>query len=146
MTQILIENLNKIPLLGFAAACTAGILYPLDWIMGIRLAKEDELEGLDLTGIRYSLSHPMKKVFFLAHGESWEVAASRAVHNLVKKVLEEEGINRDKPDDNGSFELHYTPTNSCHKSITIPLSTRQTSIDCETEEQFWKKCTPITDQ
>jgi len=35
---------------GFAAVCTAGILYPLDWIMGIRLAKEDELEGLDLTG------------------------------------------------------------------------------------------------
>ncbi len=38
-------------LVGFAAACTAGILYPLDWIIGIRLAKEDELEGLDLTGI-----------------------------------------------------------------------------------------------
>jgi ammonia channel protein AmtB len=37
--------------IAFAAACTAGILYPLDWIMGIRLAKEDELEGLDLTGI-----------------------------------------------------------------------------------------------
>ena len=37
-------------LLGFAAACTAGILYPLDWIMGIRLAKEDEIEGLDLAG------------------------------------------------------------------------------------------------
>ncbi len=45
----------------FAAACTAGILYPLDWIMGIRLAKEDELEGLDLTGIKYnSFSHQMK--------------------------------------------------------------------------------------
>ncbi len=49
--KILIKNLNKILLLAFAAACTAGILYPLDWIMGIRLAKEDELEGLDLTGI-----------------------------------------------------------------------------------------------
>jgi ammonia channel protein AmtB len=47
----LIKNLNKILLLVFAAACTAGILYPLDWIMGIRLAKEDELEGLDLTGL-----------------------------------------------------------------------------------------------
>ncbi|CAF4266562.1 unnamed protein product, partial [Rotaria sordida] len=35
--------------IGFAAACTAGILFPLDWIMGIRLAKEDELDGLDLT-------------------------------------------------------------------------------------------------
>ena len=38
-------------LLGFAAVCTAGILYPLDWIVGIRLAKDDELEGLDLAGI-----------------------------------------------------------------------------------------------
>ena len=35
---------------GFAATCTAGILLPLDWIMGIRLAKEDEIEGLDMTG------------------------------------------------------------------------------------------------
>jgi ammonia channel protein AmtB len=38
---------------GFAALCTAGILYPLQWIMGIRLAKEDELEGLDLAGITF---------------------------------------------------------------------------------------------
>ena len=45
---------NVIWILGFAAACTAGILYPLDWIMGIRLGKEDELEGLDLTGIKHS--------------------------------------------------------------------------------------------
>jgi len=44
-------------LLGFAAACTAGILYPLDWIIGIRLAKEDELAGLDLAGIILSFSH-----------------------------------------------------------------------------------------
>ncbi len=77
-------------------------------------------------------------IICLAHGESWEVAASRAVHDLVKKVLEEHGNNKEKPEDNGSFELHFTPTNSCHKSITIPLSTRQTSIDCEGEEQFWK--------
>jgi ammonia channel protein AmtB len=47
----LIKNLNKIFLLAFAAVCTAGILYPLDLIMGIRLGKEDELEGLDLAGI-----------------------------------------------------------------------------------------------
>jgi hypothetical protein len=74
----------------------------------------------------------------LAHGESWEVAASRAVHDLVKNILEEQGTNKEKPEDTGSFELHYTPTNSCQKSITIPLSTRQTSVDCETEGQFWK--------
>ena len=109
-------------MLGFAAACTAGILYPLDWIMGIRLGKEDELEGLDLT----------------AHGESWEVAASRAVHDLVRKVLDEQGTIQDKPEDNGSFELHYTSTNPCHKSITIPLSTRHTSMDSEADGQLWK--------
>jgi ammonia channel protein AmtB len=44
-------------LLGFAAACTAGILYPLDWIIGIRLAKEDELTGLDRAGIIRSFRH-----------------------------------------------------------------------------------------
>lgn len=80
----------------------------------------------------------MEYCFCLAHGESWEVAASRAVSDLVKKILEEEGINKEKFEDNGSFELHYTPTNSCHKSITIPLSTRQTSIDCEPDEHFCK--------
>ena len=37
-------------LLGFAAACTAGILLPLHLTIGIRLAKEDEIEGLDVTG------------------------------------------------------------------------------------------------
>jgi hypothetical protein len=56
----------------------------------------------------------------------------------VKKVLEEQGTNKEKHEDNGSFELHYTPTNSCHKSITIPSSTRQTSIDYDIEEQFWR--------
>ncbi|CAF4422233.1 unnamed protein product, partial [Adineta steineri] len=33
--------------IGFAAACTALILVPLNLIMGIRLAKEDEMVGLD---------------------------------------------------------------------------------------------------
>jgi ammonia channel protein AmtB len=50
---------------GFAAVCTAGILYPLDWIMGIRLAKEDELEGLDLTGtieFFFLYKNPGKKI------------------------------------------------------------------------------------
>ncbi len=52
MKKTLIENCEIFfVVIAFAAACTAGILYPLDWIMGIRLAKEDELEGLDLTGI-----------------------------------------------------------------------------------------------
>lgn len=43
-------SLNVHIVIGFAAACTAGILLPLDWMMGIRLAKEDEVEGLDMAG------------------------------------------------------------------------------------------------
>ena len=39
---------------GFASACTAGILLPLQWTIGIRLDKEDELLGLDRTGKTYS--------------------------------------------------------------------------------------------
>ncbi len=38
-------------MLGFAAACTAGILLPLHWTIGIRLSKEDEIEGLDTSSI-----------------------------------------------------------------------------------------------
>ncbi|CAF3896349.1 unnamed protein product [Rotaria sordida] len=91
--------------IGFAAVCTAGILYPLDWIMGIRLAKEDELEGLDLT----------------AHGESWQVTASRAVSDLVKKFLDEQGITKEEAEDNGTLELHYTPNHPNKKAFKIPL-------------------------
>ena len=42
---------------GFSAACTAGILLPLDWIIGIRLSPEEELLGLDWIGKK-------KNVFF----------------------------------------------------------------------------------
>ncbi len=38
-------------LLGFAAVCTTGILLPLHWIIGIRLTEQDEIEGLDASGI-----------------------------------------------------------------------------------------------
>ncbi|CAF4070063.1 unnamed protein product, partial [Rotaria sp. Silwood1] len=91
-----------------AAACTAGILFPLDLIMGIRLGKEDEHQGLDIT----------------AHGESWEVTASRAVSDLVKKVLQEQGTTKEEAEDAGTFELHYNPKNSNRKSFKIPLFKR----------------------
>ncbi|CAF4696150.1 unnamed protein product [Rotaria sp. Silwood2] len=94
--------------IGFAAACTAGILYPLDWIMGIRLAEKDELEGLDIA----------------AHGESWEITASRAVSDLVKKVLQEQGTTREEAENTGTFELHYKPKNPNKKSLKIPLFER----------------------
>ncbi|CAF1553744.1 unnamed protein product [Adineta steineri] len=120
--QLWYQTVGILTAIGFAALCTAGILYPLDWIIGIRLAKEDELEGLDLT----------------AHGESWEVAASRAVGDLVKQILEEQGTNKEKIEDNGSFELHYTPSDSNAKSFSVPLSTRQTTIDFESDDRCWK--------
>ncbi len=65
MKKTLIENCEIFfVVIAFAAACTAGILYPLDWIIGIRLAKEDELEGLDLTGIIESFLYRKQFLFF----------------------------------------------------------------------------------
>jgi hypothetical protein len=118
--------LNNSFLLGFAAVCTAGILLPLHLTIGIRLAKEDEIEGLDLTSKISSLFMKIKKTKLLlvvAHGESWEVAASRAVSKLVKTILEESSYGREEARENGTFELHYTPTDVNEKSITVPLST-----------------------
>jgi len=36
--------------IGFASACTAGILLPLKYTIGIRLTPEEELQGLDWIG------------------------------------------------------------------------------------------------
>jgi ammonia channel protein AmtB len=36
--------------IGFGSACTAGILLPLKYTIGIRLSPEDELRGLDFIG------------------------------------------------------------------------------------------------
>ncbi|CAF0848507.1 unnamed protein product [Adineta steineri] len=94
--------------IGFAATCTAGILLPLHLIMGIRLAKEDEVVGLDVA----------------AHGESWEMVASRAVSSLITKIIEEQAANQGLPPEQiGTFELQYTPVNGKKNLITIPLST-----------------------
>ncbi|CAF0734413.1 unnamed protein product, partial [Adineta steineri] len=43
--------------IGFASACTAGLLLPLKYTIGIRLSPEEELRGLDCS----------------AHGEKWEI-------------------------------------------------------------------------
>jgi ammonia channel protein AmtB len=57
-------------LLGFAAVCTAGILLPLNWTIGIRLAKEDEMEGLDAAGILlYSIKEKINKI--IDYCSSW---------------------------------------------------------------------------
>ncbi len=57
-------------LLGFAAVCTAGILLPLNWTIGIRLAKEDEIEGLDAAGILlYCIEEKINKI--IDYCSSW---------------------------------------------------------------------------
>ncbi len=57
-------------LLGFAAVCTTGILLPLNWTIGIRLAKEDEMEGLDAAGILlYSIKEKINKI--IDYCSSW---------------------------------------------------------------------------
>jgi hypothetical protein len=110
-------------LLGFAAVCTAGILLPLNWTIGIRLTEEDEIEGLDASGIViYSIKKKINKIFLVAaHGENWEVAASHAVSALIKKVLQEHA-NKGQNQRVGTFDLHYKPANAEEHSITIPLS------------------------
>ncbi len=37
-------------IVGFASVCTAGILLPLKYTIGIRLSAEEELRGLDDIG------------------------------------------------------------------------------------------------
>lgn len=113
----------------FATVCTAGILYPLDWIVGIRLAKEDELEGLDLASSAWTIYHSTRLknhfVLILAHGESWEVAASRAIGTLVKKILQEQGDSKELPQDTGTFELHYNPKNPNKKGFAVTVLKRK---------------------
>jgi ammonia channel protein AmtB len=48
-------------LLGFSAVCTAGILLPLHFTIGIRLSKEDEIKGLDVTGKIFDLFMKIEK-------------------------------------------------------------------------------------
>ncbi|CAF3926397.1 unnamed protein product [Adineta steineri] len=110
--QLWYQTVGILTAIGFAALCTAGILYPLSWIIGIRLAKEDELEGLDLT----------------AHGEGWEVVASRAVSDLVKKILDNQH-NPNEMRESGTFELHYTPSDAKHKPLKVNLSRPQKTSD-----------------
>ncbi|CAF2119831.1 unnamed protein product [Rotaria magnacalcarata] len=61
-----------------------------------------------------------------AHGENWEVTATRAAANLVDKMRElrtlaENGGNYQQ--DNGTFELSYKPTNADTRPIIIKYST-----------------------
>ena len=92
--------------------------------MGIRLAKEDELKGLDLTSIIEIFIHEKNRfVFFLAHGENWELTTTRKVSDLVKKILDDQDDMQAEAKENGTFELHYTPSDAKRQSFKIPIST-----------------------
>lgn len=47
-------SIHHISSKGFAGACTAGILLPLKYTIGIRLSPEEEFRGLDHIGKRKS--------------------------------------------------------------------------------------------
>ncbi len=56
-----------------------------------------------------------------AHGEGWEVAANRAVDDMLTKVVSQHGDSK-QLQENGTFELRYTPKDTSNQSFTIPLS------------------------
>jgi len=65
----------------------------------------------------------------LAHGEGWEIAATNSVNDFVRKVLEEQGNTKAEPEENGTFELHYTPSDASKKPFKISLPKRHKSSD-----------------
>ncbi|CAF4169342.1 unnamed protein product [Adineta steineri] len=91
--------------------------------MGIRLAKEDEMIGLDAT----------------AHGESWEVATSRAFSTLVREILDEHNNNKQEIQENGTFSLQYTAANQPRKSIAIPIPLTPTNTRKQSQPNLFIK-------
>jgi hypothetical protein len=47
----------------------------------------------------------------------------------VKQILEEQVRNKELPEENGRFELHYTPADTRERSITITLPNPHTALD-----------------
>jgi hypothetical protein len=60
-------------------------------------------------------------LIIIAHGGGWDITAPNAVDEMLKKVTSEHGNAKDLQD-NGNFELHYTPANTDRKGFVIPLS------------------------
>ena len=60
---------------------------------------------------------------YVAHGESWEVAASRAFSKFVKEIVEEynNNANARNVEGNGTIALQYTSVTGKQPAITIPL-------------------------
>jgi hypothetical protein len=65
----------------------------------------------------------------VAHGEGWEVAASRAVHKLVREILDEQAQNNEKAELPGRFELLYTPGKLRSGSIAVPVSLEDDNVE-----------------
>ena len=57
---------------------------------------------------------------FAAHGEAWEVT-NRVVDDMLKQVVSQHGDSKQLQED-GSFELRYTPKDPNNQPFTIPLS------------------------
>jgi hypothetical protein len=65
----------------------------------------------------------IKILLVAAHGENWEIADSRAVTDVIRQFLTEPNPAKEQLQENGTFELHYTPSNGLHRSFSIPLTT-----------------------
>ncbi|CAF1280113.1 unnamed protein product [Didymodactylos carnosus] len=104
--QLWYQVVGILTAIGFAAACTAGILLPMKFIYNIRVAPEDELTGLDRADIFF---------FSVAHGESWEGFTSLAVYSSAK--MKEESTTP-----NGTFEMPYQPNNIREKTVAVKLT------------------------
>ncbi len=76
-----------------------------------------------------------KILFVVAHGENWEVAASHAVADLVKKIIKEHIHNQGPSEENGTFSLQYKSTNSNRTAIVIPLSSQNKSPEPHLEQE-----------
>ncbi len=50
------------------------------------------------------------------------MAGVRDVNEMVKKAIAEHIDGKEHLQENGTFELHYTPLNTVNKSFTIPLT------------------------
>lgn len=120
--------------------------------MGIRLPKEDEIEGLDVTGrfeLLIALSVHGDIRLIVAHGERWQVAASNAFNELIRKVVEEHHKAADQLQGKGTLALQYIPADADQQAFSVPISTPSTtradhaSYSNETNKQRRKSRTDI---
>jgi hypothetical protein len=84
----------------------------------------------------------------VAHGESKEVAASRAVSDMIEKILLEHHNDMVRVQSHGTFQLQYTPIDTNQKSYAVPLTTlydSQLNMNAESNGQPISSVTKIDD-